>query len=463
MSFKDDYYKFQEMEEKLDLFKKVICGENFWSLIRFQIYSTTFGRSSSTVSVSAGKVGLGRLKRFIFSIFSWRRNPLIAHKSQILFIFPGRRVLEKDGLWWDIYSDPIINHVKYSKIAIEGPYKNKHYEPAITNGLRYTDFIEFLTLLKRKLGLAKIKFKKSEIDLLTRIRNELKTRYNVDVNVKSITRRVLEERKARLPLYKWMINQIRPMVVVLAQGYGYEDLIEACNAFRIPTVELQHGAINAYHVGYSFAGKIGIKKNFPDYVLTWGDYWSSSAEFPAEKNRIISVGFPYIESKKNLVSNKMKQIVFISQETIGVALSKFAKDLSETEDLGYRIVYKLHPHERADWKIRYPWLVTSKVTVIDQPEILLHDIFAESMIQIGVYSTALFEGLAFGLRTFLVDTKGVEVMESLLSSGLVKKVSSANNLLKQIKETEPPKTFDYEYFFKPNALENISEFLDRFF
>ena len=462
MSFKDDYNKFQEMEEKLDLFNKVICGEKFWSLIRFQIYSSTFGRSSSTVSTSAGKAGLGRLKRFIFSIFRWTRNPLLARKSQILFIFPGRRVLEKDGLWWDIYSDPIINNVEFSKTAIESPYKNKHYRPAITDGLRYTDLIEFLTLLKRKLGLAKIEFKQSELQLFTIIRNEIKVRYDVDVNVRSITRRVLEDRKARLPLYKRMINKIQPRIVVLAQGYGYEDLIEACNELRIPTVELQHGAINAYHVGYSFAGKIGIKKNFPDYVLTWGDYWSSAAEFPAEKSRIISVGFPYIESKKNLVSNKKKQIVFISQETIGVALSMFAKDLSENVDLGYRIVYKLHPHERADWKIRYPWLVNSEIKVIDQPEILLHDLFAESTIQIGVYSTALFEGLAFGLRTFLVDTKGVEVMESLLSGGLVKKVSSADDLLRQIKETEPSAAFDYEYFFKSNALENISEFLDRF-
>ena len=107
-------------------------------------------------------------------------------------------------------------------------------------------------------------------------------------------------------------------------------------------------------------------------------------------------------------------------------------------------------------------LINSEIKVIDQPEILLHDLFAESTIQIGVYSTALFEGLAFGLRTFLVDTKGVEVMESLLSGGLVKKVSSADDLLRQIKETEPSAAFDYEYFFKSNALENISEFLDRY-
>jgi hypothetical protein len=463
MSFAEDFSKFHQMEEKMNLFNEEICGEKFWALIRFPIYSLTFGRASSAATTSMKMSAYSKLKRFMFSLLSWRRNPLLIPKSQILFVFPGRRILENDGRWWDIYSDPIIKYVKHHSAAIESPYKNRHYEPAATHGLRYLDLIEFLTFAKRLLGIARIHLTKSDIRLLSKIRSELLVRFEIDVDVVAVTRRVLENRKAVVPLYKWLIRHIRPKVVVLAQGYGYEDLIEACSSLGIPTVELQHGAINAYHVGYSFAGKIGIKKNFPDYLLTWGDYWSSAAEFPTEKKRVLSVGFPYIESKKNLKSTKKKQIVFVSQETVGVALSKFAKELSSNKNLDYKIVYKLHPHERADWRARYPWLVSSGITVIDQPKDLLYKLFSESLIQIGVYSTALFEGLAFGLRTFLLDTKGVETMDSLLRGGLVKKVSSPEELLGYIRNAKPPTEFEFEYFFKTNSLENISAFLDTFF
>jgi hypothetical protein len=463
MSFVEDYSKFHQMEEQLDLFQKDICGEKFWSLIRFKIYSATFGRSSSDVTPSTRRIGFGRLKRFLFSLFSWRRNPLFTPKSQILFIFPGRRVLENDGMWWDIYSDPIIKHLEYGTAALEDHYKNKHFVPAATPRLRYMDLVEFLTFMKTQLRITRIDLDKDALDLLRSIRTELQERFDVDVDVRAITHRVLRDRRARVPLYRWMMKRIQPRVVVFAQGYGYEDAIEACSQLGIPTVELQHGAINPYHVGYSFDGKIGVKKNFPDYLLTWGDYWSSAAGFPIEESRVYSVGFPYIERKKDIEAQRKQQILFISQETIGVALSKFANELSNIQDFEYEILYKLHPHERADWKTRYPWLVSSNVKVIDQPQVLLYDLFSECKIQIGVYSTALFEGLAFGLRTFLVDIKGVGVMESLLKSGLVKKVSSIDELISDLKNVEPPKPIEFEFFFKTNALSNISEFFSRFF
>jgi hypothetical protein len=252
-------------------------------------------------------------------------------------------------------------------------------------------------------------------------------------------------------------------VVVLAQGYQWEDLIEVCKSLGIETVELQHGVIYPFHAAYSYEGDSRKKENFADYVLIWGDYWKSDVEYPISKNNVISVGFPYLESKKDSYPEvaKKRQIIFISQGNIGEPLSRFAVALNEEPNLDYGILYKLHPQEQIRWKEKYPWLASSAIEVVDSKRITLHELFAESMIQVGVCSTALFEGLVYGLQTYVVDAACVELMDSLVEQGVVEKVSTPEELLKCIREHDESKPLDVEQFFRKNAVENIMSFLDN--
>ena len=66
---------------------------------------------------------------------------------------------------------------------------------------------------------------------------------------------------------------------------------------------------------------------------------------------------------------KKKQILVISQWVIGEDLSRFAVELSKVKDLGYKIVFKLHPLNYRGWQEKYPWLVDSDVEVIDHSKI----------------------------------------------------------------------------------------------
>jgi hypothetical protein len=43
--------------------------------------------------------------------------------------------------------------------------------------------------------------------------------------------------------------------------------------------------------------------------------------------------------------------------------------------------------------------------------------FSKSSVQLGVYSTALYEGMAAGLRTILFDLPGIEHMDTCLQRG----------------------------------------------
>jgi hypothetical protein len=462
MSWIEDFNNFQEMEEDLRLFDASIQGVIFWERIRFQVYAKVGRRKLGKVKAEPSvKPGRSRLKRLLSSVFKIRKNALLSPRSDILFISTSRRLLEKDGYYWDIYTDPIIGKLDSVPLALESHFENRHYAPARTEKLRYLDFIEFLTYLKRKLGFSRIKFNIKEVELLNHIHDEIQRKFDFQLDMISLTKRILEDRKARLPLFKRMIKRIRPKVVIFTQSYGWEDLVEACKSLGIYTAELQHGIIGPFQPGYSFTGEVRKKESFTDYLFTWGDYWNSVAEFPIPSENVISVGFPYINMKKESYSSapKKKQIIFVSQYTIGEQLSKFASELSKIPELEFEIVYKLHPQELSQWRKSYPWLDASNVRVIDQPEAVLHELLAESTILVGVYSTAIYEGLAFGLQTFLFDAPGIELMTPLLDSEHAVKVSSPSELMEYISGSKDMKALDVEFFFRSDAIANITSFL----
>lgn len=462
MTWSDEYNQFLQMENDLNLFEMEICGVKFWERIRFQIYTAiTIPPTSSSQIQPDMRTGFARLRRLIPSIVYFHRNPLLAPKSSLLFICSPRRILENDGFWWDIYTDPIINSLSVPPVSIEAHFNNIHHKPAKTRDLRYFDAIELITYLMTIMGFAKVHLNEEEIRRLNNIRSEIRRRFGIDIDVLSRTRRLLEDRKARLPLYRRMLKRIKPKVVMLAQGYQWEDLIEVSKSLGIKTVELQHGIINPFHVAYSYSGISRKKETFADYLLSWGDHWKSIVEYPISKKHVVSTGFPYIEMKRSSYSMdiKKKQILFISQGLSGDRISEFAVALSKSPEIDYRIVYKLHPLERVGWKKNYPELVTSDVVVIDNLDVRLHDLFAESVIQVGVCSTALYEGLVFGLHTYLIDAPGIEIMAPLIEGGFVEKVSTPDELVKCIRECNISKQFDAEVFFKKNAVENIISFL----
>ena len=453
-----------DFEIDLDLFNVTVNNVRFWERIRLPVFYAIALQSTIDMNSQSGNARkFSKLKRLISSIFMLRKNALLSPRNRILFVCASRRLLEKDELWWDIYTDPIIDNLDVPPLSVERHYKNSHYEPAKTPGLRYLDFIELLIFLKKRLRIARISFTKKESNLLQQIRKGILRRFGVSLDIESLTRGILEERKASLPLYIRLLRRVRPDVVVHSQGYGWENFIEASKSLGIPSVELQHGTISPFHFGYSFAGESRNKETFADYLLVFGDYWKSCTEYPIHKDRVVSVGFPYLDNKKNLYlkSVKKKQILFTSQEPTGAVLSKFALKLSQVKDTDYAILYKLHPRECDGWEDKYPWLLRSDVKVIDKQEAVLYDLFAESIAHVGVYSTSLYEGLAFGLQTYVIDAPGVEYMDPLLETGLVHKVSSVEELLRNIERRKSAEAFDAEYFFKTNAAANISRFLNE--
>ncbi|PID52668.1 MAG: hypothetical protein CR972_00790 [Candidatus Moraniibacteriota bacterium] len=444
MHFIDKFLKF---ENKQHLFEKKIQGVYFWQYVRFTIYFDVLKQKEDISDVYASadiKKGLLKkiflLLKYAFLIFK-KNTFLNVKQSDILVLNHARRI--KNGKFYDcMYTDDLLRNIDLSYCVIENSYNGVHLIPTRTKNLYYTDALFVLRVLRR--GLFSFfniyKIDEDEAKYITYLVKEINKIFDVNISEKYILNKIqyaILNYKATYKYYEKIINIVNPKVILELVSYDMENMIfnEIAKKRNIPIIELQHGTMGKYHVAYNFYKKVDLLA-FPDYLFVFGNFWKKTTRLPIKEDDIKVVGFPYFEKRindtyKSSHIDEKKNIVFISQLVIGSSLSKFARDVSEKIDCNkYRIIYKLHPSEYENWREMYPWLNTDTIKVIDNNEKDIYFFLKNAEYQIGCFSTAIFEGFGFYLKTFIYKTYGSEYMEDLCKNGYAKIVSNSDELIK---------------------------------
>lgn len=465
--FDDVHRRLLNVEEDLGLFELEEDGAAVWERLRKDVFNLASNTLDALLDGGAGTGGVSPARRV--SRWTWqiganavRRNPLLASEHDLLFWGHERRKLRDDGRWWDLYCDPLHEGLKYDYVHLESPIRDTHMTPAKTDSLRYLDLDYYGKRLVPALGLVDYELSPGTTARLRRASGRLEAEFGLDVDLVALARRHFTRRQVSKPLYRRILRRVDPSVVVLVVSYGKETFIEACRERGVPVVELQHGIIHPYNYGYHYPGT-RTKETFPDYLFTFGEFWSDQAALPIDDDRVIPVGYPYLERglEDHPPAETGKQIVFISQEDSGKGLSQMAVAVAESARLDYDVVYKLHPSEYDIWQEVYPWVADTDVTVVDDPdEQSLYSIFATSTAQVGVGSTAIFEGLAFGLDTYLVNYPSVEKLAGLIETGDVGLVESSEDLIGKLDSDSDNSTASAEYFAS-DALSNAERALEN--
>ena len=182
---------------------------------------------------------------------------------------------------------------------------------------------------------------------------------------------------------------------------------------------------------------------------------------PLPADRIFTVGYPWLEQNLNRLDNNRRtgQIVFISQPHIGKELSKFAIECADDRRITDDIIYKLHPKELDGWKTRYPWLHESRLSVVGNQSSSLYELFAQSRAQVGVESTAVYEGLCFDLDTYIYNIDGADRLMSLVDVGVAQLIDSTSDLTRD--QVHDLNKFDREHYFKRDSLHNVCTALEK--
>ena len=468
------------LEEKYQLNHKEIQGCYPWQLIRVYLYYEITRKTNVFESAQQSSLSFtDKINSFLpFIKNSILSNPLSGKDSKEVLIFDHPRKVIFNDQYQDIYSyflKDILNEENKSFETIESPYLNQHFrsnENKKENHVKFNDRILLGSFIHKTRKRGKLPFTQEERDFINKINSELESVFKIELNLFNIIEDHILNFQYDYKKYIELLEKKKPKLIFLVVAYENKALVAACKKLKIEIIELQHGTISPYHLGYSYP-KNTMKLNdslkeieyFPDKILSFCDYWQKACPFPIESDRIITMGFPYFEENSRSFmktadeAKNKSQILFISQGVIGKYLSKLAYELAEelnkTYD-NYSFIYKLHPGEYGTWMENYDYLNKAvkfdNFIVIDKSEPPLYELFAKSAYQIGAFSTAIYEGLAFNCKTFIIDVPGVEYLDDLIDKNIVKKVNDSAELIDYLKKEEKEdiefKEYDKNYFFK---------------
>ena len=336
---------------------------------------------------------------------------------------------------------------------LEAPYLNHHYTQK-QEYIRYTDSIQLGSYVHKKFN--KVEFTQEETELILKVQSELENAFDIKLNILWMLKTHILNFQYDYKKYIELFKKRKPKMVFIVVAYENHAVVAAAKHLGIEVVELQHGTITYYHLGYSYPEKTRLNGEipyFPDKILSFGDYWMNEDMSAIDMENVIPVGFPYFEyQSRDFIGLKAidNQVLFISQGVIGKYLSKIAFEFAK-DNGDLKIIYKLHPGEYETWRQNYPELVEASAfenfEVIDSSEIPLYRLLAESHYQVGAFSTAIYEGMMFGCKTFILDVPGVEYLDDLVEKGYVFKIKDVDGLNDNL-DAFKPTDYDGNFFFK---------------
>ncbi len=470
------YEKFYEFEKNNDLSKFSINGIWIYPILRLIVFNILFQQKNDRVKGNDINSCINWLKKLIRDI-KWNLKNRKINQAEIFYCVEAiTRRRRKDGLYENIYISPIVERLKGKKqIVLELPSEHiNHYSPIPEKEVYYPDF-----------DIDKIYFKARKKNTIPNfdVQNFDQLFNFFDV---AFDERLLFDRLNKffllLNFFSRLLQKYDPKFVIVVNAYDYKKmaLIHAAKQKHIPTIELQHGIIYKSHMAYIYP-EIVNRDLLPDYLLTYGDYFSNlirENSLAFETNKVISVGFPYLENvlnkspdlPDNLVKiSKEKFVILItSQWVIRDQLKNFVLRLESKLSSNFLIFYKIHPGEK-DIEIVYKEFKNKKIILITDKAISSLELMKIAKIHTTIFSTSYFESLAFELPNILIEMDGyTENVKEFIDNKTTFLASSPQqycSLLEQIfnnyekvRNFVKSKSINY---FSSNSLQNIKSVLQK--
>jgi len=425
MTNKEYYNLLLKLEDKYKLYDIKFQNKfSVWSGYRnyFEAYDLRF-KGVYSDSVEIIQFNMNYLKRYLKLLLKGNIFKLFSRKSKYIILEHPRS--NSDGE--DIYTYDIKQHLdSYLSLSFSVGFL----------GLRkktiYLDTYKIFAKLFAKLFknfLSNKSFKQYQMFL-----NELNSHQSLFTRFKEYYLEFI----FMYYFYRLVFIFHKPLAVFTVVYYENIAFIAAAKSLNIPTVELQHGVIYPYHFGYSYPynSKKFIGCN-PDYICLLSDYWKKNILYH-EESSLITLGNSFLAKKSTKEKKESKTIVIISQGIIGHYLVDFLnKNIKNLDD--YTIYFKLHPSDSNIWKKKYPLLYQlsseyKNLNVVSN-EVALSKLQAISRFQIGVFSTAIYEGIENSCYTILLNINGIEAMENLIKQNNVVIMNKDEELLQYLENT----------------------------
>lgn len=206
---------------------------------------------------------------------------------------------------------------------------------------------------------------------------------------------------AEYHVFKKYLKKLRPGLLLVDEAlYGNKGhLMVLARELGITTADIQHGAIFSSHANYTWSDALVADERFraqyPDYFLTYGQFWHSQIRLPGTEP--VPIGNPWfsmqVEGREK--SEAAQNAVLFTLGALYDEYIPFVRALRHAIPKNTPLV--LRPHPLVDIS-KYALFREAGISVDTSPTI--YDAFDMADVVIGDISTGLFEAAALGKRVF---------------------------------------------------------------
>lgn len=461
---------FLAFEESNNLFELKYKGFQYWPYLRWHVYTFLYAQKYQFDSLPAASLHKPsfwqRLSHKTYMLGkAIYKNPLWIRGCFDILLINHERKKKEGSFYQDIYTGFLTEHFGKRALVWDRSTQGIHQTPQ-SSPLLFDDFFFYFTKLQFKLFAQK----KDRLHKLQSLHEQIEQTFGIAPAIKTMCDLIqwayfLKKTYDLFLPVLFKRCQIKLIVSVVAYDIPVMCLNEVAKTHGIQTIELQHGTMGHSHIAYNYPKKQEVR-TFPQNIFVFSQFWKDTTRFPLAQNNVWVTGARFMERSltqfppRNISGKKV--ILIESQLTIGKQLAKFIHQMLQKQNLDdYRILYKLHPSECKSWENNYPELcaMKEKIEIVWDRNISIYNLFAQSSIQIGVYSTSLFEGLAYGLKTLIVKLPGYEYMNDLIHNNYAILLEHPDDFLKAI-ETKTQEV-DVSYFWEKKAQEKTITALEK--
>lgn len=410
-------------ERRFDLLTWKVNGVYLWQAKRAAAFFA-LAQQASVLEVPhqlPPRGNLNRLKKLTSLLRGTvRGNPLIDREQVDALIFEAQRHTLVDGVYLDIYTYYLAQELAARGVRfhlLDRFYRGRHKKKPDPRR-RFLDVMDVQTAVRSRVGASAVPEKDSA--RIDEVEDYFKQEIGAEVDLFGDSAKELHRFLLEKAFYRRLLEKGTPKEIYCVNSYGgLAPMIDAAKEVGATVIELQHGTVSKYHLGYSFPDQPAGEKlrYFPDKFYVWNDLWKQTIQWPITDENVVCYGNRFFElqrSRCHSEKRKAGQIVILSQGTIGERLSELILEHADALS-SHHIVYKLHPGEYQRWRDYKSLVALAKMENVEVvTECDLYRLLAQSEYQIGVYSTAIYEGMAFGLKTILAPLPGMEYTEGLL-------------------------------------------------
>ncbi len=410
------YERFVGLETRIAAHRLTIGGVHVWSAARSEIFRKVLTATATTTDFHNIDLAYGGGRARLLKNLALR-NPFLAGRADTV-IFRWERRHGTEG-------DPISNAVASSLGGQERLIQiEARGNPAEGPGRYSIDAVAILAkLVARRLDLRPTE---AERKAMAAAEAAVRDEFGVDVALLGFLSAYAVRFESRARVFTQLFRRLGTRRVFIVVAYSFPDIIEGAHRAGAHVVELQHGLMFRSHTGYDFPDSQDVQYR-PDEIWLFGDHWRTAARHDP-RTKLTVFGAPHIRARIAAAANRTGDrhgLIVLSQPAVTGQLSRFAIELASLPGTPH-ILYRLHPNESPDAvreAARLSGLGPDRFEVsIGGGGTRTMELQAAHRYQLGVFSTAVVEGLALGCETMILGIPGWSALQSLVDDGLAKLV-----------------------------------------